>query len=411
MMRRNWLVFVLAAPALTMAQWQNVSTGLGNLSVRSMFTYVDTLVVGTADGLFRSGDLGANWSDVSGDIGSRDIHDIRGGGASRIIWAATADGAYFTLDQVTYLDHTSTGLSTTDLSYYWFGDDEVEEADWTIGTNGGGVFVGPELTGPWTAANNGLTGAALTIHDFGGYGDDEINYAALATDGGVYVSLDHMASWIPRNTGLTDEALLVRRLILLGSGVIIATHGGLFFSLDMGESYMPLQTGTRFNTVTYSPLVGLLAFGEGGVFTSDFSDFHAIDMSGVGGGDVTCMALGSAHVFVGTESGGVYRLALDQLSTVEDQATTPTGHRLLANHPNPFNPATVLDYSLASPGHVELVVHDLRGRTLASLINSEQAAGFHQATFAARDLPSGIYFCRLLVDGRPVETRRLLLVR
>lgn len=409
----RWTLGVLALmiPTLLLAQWQDVGTGLGNLSVRSMFTYGDTLMVGTADGVFRSEDLGAGWSDVSGDIGSRDIHDIRGGGAARIVWAATADGAYFTLDQATWLDHTSTGLSTTDLTYYWFGDDDVEEADWAVGTNGGGVFTGPELTGPWTAANNGLGGGALTVHDISGYSDDEINYSALATDAGLYVSLDHMASWIPRNADLAGEALQMRRLILLGSGVIVATHGGLFFSMDQGESYMPLQVGQRYNTVHFSPTVGLLAFGEAGVFTSDFVNFQSIDMSGVGGGDVTCMALGSAHVFVGTESGGVYRLALDQLSSVEDQAATPTGHRLLANHPNPFNPATVLDYSLATPGHVELVVHDLRGRTLASLVDSEQAAGFHQATFAARDLPSGIYFCRLLVDGQPVETRRLLLVR
>ena len=410
---RRWTLgaLAIAIPGLLMAQWQDVSDGLGNLSVRSMFTFVDTLMVGTANGIFRSADQGESWSDISGDIGSRDIHDIRGGGGPRTLWAATADGAFFTLDQTTWLDHTATGLPTSNLSYYWFGDHEVEEADWAIGTVGGGVFTGPELSGPWTAANNGLAGDALTIRDLSGYSDNGLSYAALATDGGLYVSFDHMVSWIPRNADLTGEALRMRRLVLLGSGVLVATQGGLYLSMNQGESYMPLWPGPRFNTVYYGPVVGLLAFGQVGIFSNNFITFQSIDMEGVSGGDVTCMAVGASHVFIGTESGGVYRRSLDQFSAVAEQGGMPAGHRLLASHPNPFNPTTTLNYVLAAPGQVELVIHDLRGRTLATLVDAAQAAGFHQATFTAEGLPSGLYFCRLLVDGRPVETQRLLLVR
>jgi len=81
----------------------------------------------------------------------------------------------------------------------------------------------------------------------------------------------------------------------------------------------------------------------------------------------------------------------------------------LALSPNPFNPATVISYSLPSSTQVQLTVYDLRGRQIASLVNSVQAAGPHAVRFDGQGLPSGIYFYRL-VAGSLRKSGKMVLV-
>jgi len=405
----SWGV-LCAIPTALLAQWQYVGSGLGNQAVKAMFSYADTLMVGTSDGIYRTEDLGASWSDISGDIGSRIIYDLRGGGAPRVLWVGTADGPWFTSDQQHYQDNTATGLTSPDVTYYWFGDDGNDEADWAVGTNGGGVFTGPELNGPWTAANNGLSGAGLLVRDLSGYSDEEIDYVALATDGGLFVSFDQMGSWQERNAGLDGASLHMRRLILLGSGILAATQGGLHLSMDQGGAWIPLVAGQRFSCVHYGPVTGVIAFGEGGVRSVDFQNWVPLDMGGVTGGDVTCMALTSSHIFVGTAVGGVFRRSLESLTSLEEPVR-PTGHRLLPNHPNPFNPATHVPFQLAEPGEVDLAVFNLAGERVAVLARGLWPAGLHEPLWNVGEQASGIYLCRLVVDGQLVATRRLLLAR
>jgi hypothetical protein len=88
----------------------------------------------------------------------------------------------------------------------------------------------------------------------------------------------------------------------------------------------------------------------------------------------------------------------------------------LANHPNPFNPATTITYRLTRPAKVHLRIHDLRGRLVRELLPGvEQAAGAHAVIWrgedgAGRAAPSGVFLCRLEAGGQ-VLTRRLALLQ
>jgi hypothetical protein len=79
------------------------------------------------------------------------------------------------------------------------------------------------------------------------------------------------------------------------------------------------------------------------------------------------------------------------------------------NEPNPFNPATVISFSLPRAGRVSLAVHDLRGRLVSRLVDSDLAAGDHEVTFRGDDLASGIYTYALDVDGSRQVGRMTLL--
>lgn len=80
------------------------------------------------------------------------------------------------------------------------------------------------------------------------------------------------------------------------------------------------------------------------------------------------------------------------------------------NYPNPFNPSTVISYQVPTNTRVNIVVFDLLGREVKSLVNGQQSAGFHTVTFDASALPSGVYLYRLEA-GSYSATRKMLLLK
>ena len=76
-------------------------------------------------------------------------------------------------------------------------------------------------------------------------------------------------------------------------------------------------------------------------------------------------------------------------------ADIPENFLLLRNYPNPFNPATTIEFELRSASRVELSVYDINGRRIDMLLNTRLSAGFHQVTWQAADLPSGVYLLEL----------------
>ncbi|NKB67945.1 MAG: T9SS type A sorting domain-containing protein [Candidatus Latescibacteria bacterium] len=97
-------------------------------------------------------------------------------------------------------------------------------------------------------------------------------------------------------------------------------------------------------------------------------------------------------------------------------ATTPARSRLLPAYPNPFNAATAIPYELAVSGDVKLVLYNVLGQPVRTLIDRTQTAGLHRAVWSGRDdsgqpLASGVYLCRLHTEGGRNAPIRLLLLR
>ncbi len=85
------------------------------------------------------------------------------------------------------------------------------------------------------------------------------------------------------------------------------------------------------------------------------------------------------------------------------------------NYPNPFNPVTVIPFSVAVDAHVDLRVYDLRGREVGKLVNGVLASGSHQVAWYGRNesgrrASSGVYIMRLKAEGRTL-TRKILLMK
>jgi hypothetical protein len=82
----------------------------------------------------------------------------------------------------------------------------------------------------------------------------------------------------------------------------------------------------------------------------------------------------------------------------------------MQSYPNPFNPTTQIAYEIPLGEFVSLRVYNSLGQQVAVLVNEQRPAGTYTVTFHASDLPSGIYFYRLIA-GSFQQTRKMLLLK
>lgn len=98
---------------------------------------------------------------------------------------------------------------------------------------------------------------------------------------------------------------------------------------------------------------------------------------------------------------------------IEDApASLPATSYLLQNAPNPFTGATVLSFNLAQPGVVQLKVFNSAGQLLDTPLQAGFGVGVHEFAYRPEnDIPSGTYFYQLEVDNKPLDQKRMILVR
>ena len=106
---------------------------------------------------------------------------------------------------------------------------------------------------------------------------------------------------------------------------------------------------------------------------------------------------------------------LGQQTAVVETQSTPAAFVLAQSYPNPFNSSTVIRYELATDGPISLVVYDVLGRRVRTLIDGIARAGAYTAVWNAtndegQNTASGLYFYRLQAGGNS-ETRRMALIR
>lgn len=101
---------------------------------------------------------------------------------------------------------------------------------------------------------------------------------------------------------------------------------------------------------------------------------------------------------------------MDQVSIAFNKNNIlPNSYRLNQNYPNPFNPFTNITYELPEIGLVVLSLYDIRGRQMAELVNTWQAAGYYNISFNSNQLASGVYFYRLQAGDYHCSRKMILL--
>jgi glucose/arabinose dehydrogenase len=121
----------------------------------------------------------------------------------------------------------------------------------------------------------------------------------------------------------------------------------------------------------------------------------------------------NGELLAASAAGVIYRLG--RVVTGVGDGATPPSHRLLGNHPNPFNPSTTIRYQLASPGRVLIEIVSVTGERVRRIDEGRRPTGTHALVWKGETerhsrAASGVYFYRLVVDGVSVDGRRMVLV-
>lgn len=127
-------------------------------------------------------------------------------------------------------------------------------------------------------------------------------------------------------------------------------------------------------------------------------------------------ALGSGKVvharFFGS-GGQSYNLLIDTNDSplgISGNLNVPAEYKLYQNYPNPFNPATKIKFALPKGSFATLLVYDVLGREMETIVNEQLNAGTYEANWNAGNFSSGVYYYKVIA-GDFVETKKMVLVK
>jgi hypothetical protein len=286
----------------------------------------------------------------------------------------------------------------------------------------GGIYVTGQSTGNGTNADYvtikyDAAGQQLWVRRYDGPAttpaSDYDRAAALALDAGgnVYVtgnSADDFATvkydaagteqWVRRYDGPAVRADWATAIAVDAAGNSYVT----------GASYGSSTTQYDFATVSYDPS-GTVRWTERYNGPGDSYDtpsaiaVHSgnVYVTGSSGGSGTGLDYATIQVVAGS--------TLD--APLLDPTSRPGGIALHANRPNPFSGGTTIAYALPQPMPMRLVIHDIAGREMRTLVDGLRGAGESRVTWDGRDehgarVRAGVYLCRLEAGGTKL-TRKL----
>ncbi len=391
------------------SQWEHVSGGL-NTQVLSVVTS-ENILYAAGSGVYKSTNLGLNWT-----RSSLNNNNIRGLAAnSNFVFAGTYsnNGIYRS---------TNYGLNWTQTSLSYYSTVDIIAFD-------NYVFVGTNDHGIYKSGDNGLTWAQTTftspsVYAFAYNG----NKIFAGTNGlGVYFSTDFGAVWT-QSTLNTD---FIYSLDHKGNNIYagIWPYGGVRISTNNGSAWT--QTGLNYQSVHTIVVNNNNVFaGTGypysnGVYVSNNNGANWIQRNeGLGSLYIHSLCILGNYIFAGTDDGGVYRRPLSDLNSITSVSTEiPKTFSLSQNYPNPFNPQTKIKFDVPAnvkreTSNVKLIIYDLLGREVTTLVNEELKPGTYEADWDGSNYSSGVYFYKLIVDdpstgsGREfVETKKMVLMK
>ncbi len=178
-------------------------------------------------------------------------------------------------------------------------------------------------------------------------------------------------------------------------------------------------------------------WGVGGFITYGTGGFRGMLFRTTNGGqnwlfqipDTTIHITSYAHIqFINRNIGWAYSLGQGGIHTTNGGDTTflngiqqissiiPEDFKLYQNYPNPFNPVTNIKYQIIKnvkreTSDVRLIVVDITGKIVTTLVNQKQSAGTYQVDFSGANYSSGVYFYSLFIDDKLADTKKMVLLK
>jgi photosystem II stability/assembly factor-like uncharacterized protein len=364
--------------------------------VKVLLRYGSYLFAGTKNGLFRTSDEGASWTSVIAPSRFPEVNSLASSGMNLFaVWgvggqATQSDGVFVSSDSGVNWTAASNGLprpinDSTIYEYISF----LLPSGGNLFAGAGRVYVTSNNGGTWTAASSGLP--------------SDVYITCLANSGarliagtgwhGPFLSTDGGHNWIGANEGFPKDVDYPEKFAWIAS---LAPSGQNIFAAtsyyDRGHTYVSTTGGSSWIAVDD----GLPQEAVNAIIASGTNLFAGI---------------GYPYSLQESMNTGVWRRPLSEMTPVrESAASVPNSYTFQQNYPNPFNPSTTIRYGLPERSHVSLMVYNTLGQQVAQLVSGEVEAGYHEVTFDASRLPTGIYFYRLQA-GSYTEVKKLVLMK
>ena len=237
----------------------------------------------------------------------------------------------------------------------------------------------------WT--NISLTDTTINFYGIsqkGPYYTSGNNFCIVGTGGKIFKSTDGGATWLQKPSGTTNTLRSIY-FHTVDSAIVVGDNGTIRFSTNGGETWF---TDAFFNSPS----------------TRQYKSVTLINRD-----HYTFSALSDSLFFVSNDP---ITIGLNPISLV-----IPKGFSISQNYPNPFNPSTKIKFeipispiSFGERHGVRLVIFDILGREVETLINEQLKPGTYEVDWNAAGYSSGIYFYKLIA-GDFTETKRMVLIK
>jgi hypothetical protein len=187
----------------------------------------------------------------------------------------------------------------------------------------------------------------------------------------------------------------------------------LFKAVGSGRDFIytiDLVTGdaTIVGSTGFGMMTNDLAFDENnklyGVIGTPSVSGKLIEINTIDGTGTEIGDIGFNHV-----TGLGYSL-YGPVNSIDEEIILPKEFSLKQNYPNPFNPSTVIEYTVPKQSDVKLVVYNLLGQKVLTLVDEAKSAGNYNVSLNAGSLTAGIYFYRLQT-GIFDQTKKMILIK
>jgi len=384
-----------------LSQWMQMSNGLVTSNSVNSFASSGNNIFAGSFGVYLSTNYGNNWTYA----GLNDYVNSLIVSGNKIFAGTWHSGVYLSTNNGT--NWTQTALNNQDVVSLAVSGNNIFAGTGDY-ISGNGVYLSTNNGTNWTqTALNNKSVRSLAI--LGSY------IFAGTIDFGVYLSTNNGASWSNNNFYYPS----VYSLATLGSTIFAGTSDGVYFSQNNGASWA--QSNLNNQAVSSLRVSGQNIFAgliwNGIYFSNNYGASWFIKNQGFNGiPTVFALSVVNNYIFASIWSASnnlysVWRRDLAEIIGIKRiTELVPSSYSLQQNYPNPFNPSTNIRYGLPKNGFVKLVVFDVLGREVETLVNEKLSIGTYEATFNAALLSSGVYFCRLQTDNFS-DTKKMILTR
>ena len=252
---------------------------------------------------------------------------------------------------------------------------------------------------------------------------------ACGNSGTMLKSVDYVSDFnytfaVDTNFHSTDNLLgmtyTYNPLIYYNGVIFVSTEGGKIFKTRINQ-YTIVTPWTQFNSGVTVPLRSMAAYRSkvwavgdngnirvsadtGNTWTGQ-TGFTTSNLYGI-------FMLDSIHGWIVGDNGAISNtlngggpIGIQKISS-----EVPSGFSLSQNYPNPFNPTTNIHFAIPKSSFVKLVVYDMQGREIETIVNENLKAGIYNAGWDASGFASGVYFYKL-ISADYSQTKKMIVLK